>query len=559
MSVSVESDPEGQAFVGEMVNFVARVDQATSPDIWYRYRARRVGGDFQMIRDLGPEGLLQWTASDRDGAYEIEATVRDNATGDVATVVLPYRFVSRVSGTAPVVNPTTHPLVALYSAPACAAGGRMAVEIRSPEGIAQRTNWKDCSADSSMNFYLAGMRPLTTYRVHHVIEGPSARSGPELQWTTSDAAVPSPGSGEPAAAAARPGFLLFSTLNNTHFATDLMGRVVWYYPGYASKITRPTAGGTFTGLVEEPLDRALQLVREWDLVGMTVRETNVARMNEQLVALGRRTISGFHHEARPMPDGGMLVLAAVEEVLEDTHGPGWVNVVGDMIIVLDRNLQPVWVWDSFDFLDTTRRPILGETCTTGQPGCPPIYLDLYGVDWVHGNSVALGPDGNLVYSARHQDFVYKIDYASGSGSGAVLWRLGEGGDFQAISGGSSPWFSHQHDAEYDEATGLLLVFDNGNTRRQTDGTAQSRGQAIRLDEQNLTAEFILNAELGAYSAALGSARRLPDGHYQFDLGIFDDFTSSVVEVDANGALVYQLRNSAPAYRVFRMGSMYAPY
>ena len=50
-------------------------------------------------------------------------------------------------------------------------------------------------------------------------------------------------------------------------------------------------------------------------------------------------------------------------------------------------------------------------------------------DWTHGNSVSLTYDGNLIYSARHQDLVYKIAYANGAGDGHVIWKLGKDGDF----------------------------------------------------------------------------------------------------------------------------------
>ena len=49
-------------------------------------------------------------------------------------------------------------------------------------------------------------------------------------------------------------------------------------------------------------------------------------------------------------------------------------------------------------------------------------------------------DGNLLYSARHQDWLIKIDYANGAGSGRVIWRLGKDGDFTMRSDDPSPWF-----------------------------------------------------------------------------------------------------------------------
>ncbi len=101
-------------------------------------------------------------------------------------------------------------------------------------------------------------------------------------------------------------------------------------------------------------DLPQQAIRKVDLVGLTVLETNAAQVNEQLVAMGRRPISGFHHEVRTLPDGRILALADVEQILTDVQGPGPVDVLGDMIIVFDPNLQVLWTWDTFDHLDTAR-------------------------------------------------------------------------------------------------------------------------------------------------------------------------------------------------------------
>jgi hypothetical protein len=125
-------------------------------------------------------------------------------------------------------------------------------------------------------------------------------------------------------------------------------------------------------------------------------------------------------------------------------------------------------------------------------------------DWLHGNSVALTPDGNLVYSARHQDTGYKIAFQNGAGDGHVIWRLGKGGDFTILSSDplyNYPWFSHQHDIEYEDATTISL-FDDGNTRVQTLGFGNSRGQVLHIDESNMTVSLLLNVDLGRYSAFL---------------------------------------------------------
>jgi hypothetical protein len=172
-------------------------------------------------------------------------------------------------------------------------------------------------------------------------------------------------------------------------------------------------------------------------------------------------------------------------------------------------------------------------------------------------------DGNLIVSIRHQDWVIKIDYANGNGTGNVLWHLGNGGDF-VISpppSDSYPWFSHQHDAEYDiPGKPLLSLFDNGNVRKTQNPNANSRGQVYWLDETNHTAVQALNADLGTYSMAFGSAQLLRNGNFDFSSGLINPpvITGQSVEVLQNGTIDYVLQSDAPSYRNLRMYSLYVP-
>jgi hypothetical protein len=356
----------------------------------------------------------------------------------------------------------------------------------------------------------------------------------------------------------RDGILLHSRFG-TPTATDWRGNVVWFYPGNISFLTRAEPGGFFLGWSQDQSDDpAHQALIEFDLAGITTRETNAARINEQLAAMGKHSITAFHHEARPLSNGNILALASTERILTDVQGAGPVDVLGDMILVLDRNLQVVWAWDAFDHLDPHRPATLSETCISAANGCSPFYLSSEVNDWLHGNSLQLTSDGDILYSVRHQDWIVKIDYRNGNGSGDIVWRLGKDGDFQFISDDPYPWFSHQHDANID-ANGLLTVFDNGNVRFANDGNAHSRGQVLQIDEKNRTATLLLNADLGAFSMALGSAQKLDNGNYHFDLGFrVTDNTARAIELDPSGRTVYELDIGEPEYRSFRMRDLYTP-
>ncbi len=257
-------------------------------------------------------------------------------------------------------------------------------------------------------------------------------------------------------------------------------------------------------------------------------------------------------------------LADVEQILTDVQGPGSIDVIGDMIIVFDSQLNVLWTWDTFDHLDVTRKAVLGETCVA-EGACAPYRLAADANDWTHGNSISQTPDGNLLYSSRHQDWLIKIHYDNGAGDGHVIWRLGKDGDFEIQSSDIYPWFSHQHDANFEtEDQSELTVFDDGNTRVSTLGSGNSRGQVLQLDERNRVASFALNADLGVYSVALGSAQKLHDDDYFFDaeMHVFSGPNNTggafSIEVNPSGTIVSEIEANVLLYRSFRMTSLYTP-
>ncbi len=562
MSLTLTPSIPPPAPVGQIVTWTAAAEETPGP-VWYRFRARRSGGDFRTIRDYGPESALDWTVSEHEGTYEVEVSAQDQTTGEVSAAAADYQIASRLDGgAAAAIHPTANPMVFLYSAAPCGSGARMKVIAESSTEVIE-TPWKPCRTGLSMNFYLAGLHAGTSYSVRHTVASAVRSSnGPPLSLTTP--AVPMQFAGYQVLSGGAhlpPGILLQSTLFEKTVATDLRGNVVWFYPGDISYLTRPEEGGLFFGVREHPFDDpSRQIVREFDLAGTTIRETNAARVSRQLAALGKPPITGFHHEARSLPGGRVLVLASREQILTDVQGPGAHDVIGDVILVLDQDLQVEWSWDAFDHLDTRRTAVLGETCTPTGGGCPPFYLAPQANDWLHGNAVQMTPDGNLLYSARHQDWLIKIDYRYGQGSGDVLWRLGPGGDFTIDSADSNPWFSHQHDPNFvPGAASTLALFDNGNVRYAADNTAHSRGQVMEIDEERRTAKLVLNADIGSFSFALGSAQRLPNSDYHFEAGWRPDQTSISLEIDPSGNIVYGVETSAVAYRSFRMPDLYGTY
>src|SRR5262249_24677015 len=104
-------------------------------------------------------------------------------------------------------------------------------------------------------------------------------------------------------------------------ATDLDGNVIWYYdpvangfPGYAQNLEPGgpvmMLGGSAVGVAA-----GFNTLRQVDLAGDTLRETNIRAVNAQLAAMGRRPILDFDHEAKLLPNGDTAVLASTQRTV----------------------------------------------------------------------------------------------------------------------------------------------------------------------------------------------------------------------------------------------------
>ena len=93
------------------------------------------------------------------------------------------------------------------------------------------------------------------------------------------------------------------------------------------------------------------------------------------------------------------------------------------------------------------------------------------------------------------------------------------------------------------------------------GGGNSRGQVLQVDETHMTVTPYLDADLGVYAAAVGSAQRLRNGRYHFDAGFVQEnktIDSYSFEVSPTGKIDYEAHQNVILYRSFRMQDMYTP-
>jgi hypothetical protein len=358
------------------------------------------------------------------------------------------------------------------------------------------------------------------------------------------------------------------------YALDLQGGIIWGY----------TYAGQTSGSVVNPIKlldnghliliasvpsqgagaptaaKALVTLREIDLVGNVIRELTLQQLNKKLAAAGLDlTLVDFHHDVTPLPNGHFLLLANVFKEFDNLPGyAGALQVLGDVVIDLDQNLNPGWIWNEFDHLDVNRHP----------RGLP---------DWTHTNAILYSKDdGNILLSMRHQSWIVKVDYEDGAGSGNILWKLGGNGDF-ALQNAADPtdWFYGQHQPAFfsPNTTGVfqLAMMDNGYGRvfpykvscgsPGTPPCSYSRAPVLQVDENAKTATLIYphTQPVAEYSFWGGGATTLANGNLEFDLCAEPNYTSIVREIvpGQNPTVVWQLNiKGQNAYRANRIPSLY---
>jgi arylsulfate sulfotransferase len=585
--------------LGTTVTITASATDTDAGTISYRFETGGAGSStLTMKRDFSVTPTFVFTPMEHEGNYQFVVYARNNSTGNIrANKVSLFTFTSLVINGAQAINPTANPLVALYSSPPCAAGGLyMRVNmLRTGAAAPSYTSWKPCTAGLNLNFIVAGMRAATLYSINsETWNGSTLTPGPTLTFTAGTPSVIFPYVTVPTPFASGDSsperFTLMAFFGTFPTAFDLSAQPVWYYQdplGTTPTITRPVPGGEILIIANGANSAgtavtAQQILREIDLAGNIVRETNATLLSEEVAKLSGIAsscslggadclVGAFHHEATPLPNGHTLVLTDEEKIFTDgTQGSSPTNpvdIIGDIIVDLDTNWQVAWYWRAFDYLDANRAAILGETCKNGQGGCPPILLTKgFAQDWLHANALYFTPsDGSVLFSMRHQDWVVKIDYGNGTGTSKVLWTLGLGGDFTINSSDPYPWFSHQHDPGFvQDGTTILAMFDNGNTRVSPPplglGSGDSRGYVLNVDQVNMVATPVLLADLGFYSLAYGSAEMLSNGDYDFEAGIASvtPSYSEAIEVFPDATLGFTQYVKYPCYRSFRMVNLYTP-
>jgi arylsulfate sulfotransferase len=480
---------------------------------------------------------------------------------------------------------TQNPLVAQYSV-ATDCPGQAMVEFGPDASYGRTTAWNPIPGGYvRTSILVAGMRASTTYHMRSQIQCASGATENSADVTFATGALPSltlpaltvtrpnPSSSSPE----NPGIEMITVTeaNYPAFFTDRDANPIWYYDvgqGNYPFTFKLLPNGHMILSITEPTD---SLIREVDLAGNPIREMNIFTLQQKLQSAGYDfSPLGFHHDLLPLENGHLVVLVNCVKNFTNLPGyPGTTGVEGDALVDLDQNWNPVWAWNSFDYIGN------GLDVNRHLNGLP---------DWTHSNALLYSPsDGNLLLSMRHQSWVLKINYSNGTGDGNIIWHLGYQGDFALTANGvptddPSVWFSFQHFPSLISQTGsetTLAVWDNGDNRvLDSNGdlcsypgtpspfpNCYSRATEFQIDEGAMVANLVWGDPQQYYGFWGGSINQLPNGNVEFDLNdpIIEpgpNVAAYVQEVtqNSNPQVIWQMDIAAPAvgYRAYRVPSLY---
>jgi hypothetical protein len=204
------------------------------------------------------------------------------------------------------------------------------------------------------------------------------------------------------------------------------------------------------------------------------------------------------HEFQLTPRGTAFITAyrEVPADLRAVGGPknGWVwdSVVQELNVTTGKLL---FDWHSLghvplsESLQANQKP--AQTASKKAP-----------LDYFHVNSVADGPNGTILISARNTSTVYLL-----ARNGSIVWRLG--GKHSDFGPKPAVKFFYQHNARL-HPDGTLSLFDNGGIPR---AEPYSRPLVLKLDQKTKRARilktFVTPAKIA--SPYEGDIELLPDG------------------------------------------------
>ena len=231
-----------------------------------------------------------------------------------------------------------------------------------------------------------------------------------------------------------------------------------------------------------------------------------------------------YHDIRLLDNGG-YILQCYDSTWVDlgSHTP---QLVRDILVIqeFDNDNNLILNWNALDYLSIYDYPGFNLTL--------PI------ITFMHGNSIEIDNDNNLLISNRTSNEVFKIN----RNTGEIVWILGGPQNEFAFINDPLNGFNKQHDVRR-ISNGNITLFDNGTQHEPM----LSRAVEYELDEINKTATLVWEYTHpdSIVAMSMGSVQRLPNNNTLINWGFY--FETNIInsgtfisEVDYEKRVVMEL-------------------
>tara|TARA_Y100000994_G_scaffold69211_1_gene56564 strand:+ start:691 stop:1968 length:1278 start_codon:yes stop_codon:yes gene_type:complete len=231
-----------------------------------------------------------------------------------------------------------------------------------------------------------------------------------------------------------------------------------------------------------------------------------------------------YHDIRFLDDGG-YILQCYDSTWVDLnmHHP---QLLKDILVIqeFDTNDNLILNWNALDYLSVLDYPDINTS-----------NVD---ITFMHGNSIEVDYDNNLLLSNRTSNEIIKINRQTGD----IIWIMG--GPLNEFTFINDPLngFNKQHDARRIE-NGNITLFDNGTQH----SPMISRAVEYDIDEINKTATLVWSYHHpdSLVAMSMGSVQRLPNQNTLINWGFFfqtniTNMGALISEVDYDKNTVFEL-------------------
>ena len=249
-------------------------------------------------------------------------------------------------------------------------------------------------------------------------------------------------------------------------------------------------------------------------------------------------VNGFeadYHDIQYTQDGGYILQAYAKQEIDmpQTEEIDTANVL--ILQEFDQDHNLLMEWKNFNHMNI-------------QDYADALNLNSNYRNWMHGNSIEIDDDQNIIVSNRAMSELIKFN----SQSGELIWRLGGPmNDFTFIDDPlQGP--NRQHDARRLD-NGNIMIFDNGDQR----DVPHTRVTEYQVDEEQMTATLVWSySHPDEYiSMNQGCSQRLENGNTLISWGGVPGHGAIITEINYSGERVLELEYpmTNTSYKVRKSG------